>query len=223
MRTSRRIEGALTYFIIRELEEKYRDAVKHLYYDEENGIFFKSFPSDSRHIDKCYQNFEKHIQEIILQRADVRPVPWRDALSAFLEKVAGKEIDWWLCGSAALAARGIDVAPHDIDIITDETGALKLGEILQDYLVEPVVNCQGWICKLFGNAFLFAEIGWAGAVEKSVDMPKPTDFGPTAAQRLETVRWCGYKIQVPPLDLQLWTSERRGLVDRVEKIKRAMG
>lgn len=185
-------------------------------------MFTKSFPSDSRYIDKCFQNFERHIQEIILQRANVHPILWRDSLSAFLEIVEGKKIDWWLGGSAALAVRGINVVPHDIDLVTDESGALELGEILKDCLVEPVVDCQGWICRLFGKAFLHTEIGWAGAVEESVDIPKPTDFGPAAAQRLETVEWCSYKIRVPPLDLQILTNERRGLTDRVEKIKTAM-
>ena len=50
-----------------------------------------------------------------------------------------------------------------------------------------------------------------------------SDFGPTATGRLDTVTWRGHTLRVPPLDLQLQVSERRGMAARVEEIERAMG
>ncbi len=38
----------------------------------------------------------------------------------------------------------------------------------------------------------------------------------------ETINWNGYQLQVPPLDLQLMVSQRRGLTERAEKIKHFM-
>ena len=35
----------------------------------------------------------------------------------------------------------------------------------------------------------------------------------------ETIRWQGYGIKVPPLDLQYRVSQRRGLTDRAAKIE----
>lgn len=222
MKVSRRTEGDLTYFVISGLEPKYFDAVGHLFYAEKDGVFMKGFRSDASHLDKCYRNFERHIEEIILQMADVHPVPWEKALLAFLDKTECERIDWWLSGSAALAVRGVEIMPHDIDVITDEPGALKLGEVLQDYLFEPIVDTQGWICKVFGKAFLYAAIDVAGDVDENVGKPEPSDYGPVAASRLETVEWRGNRIRVPPLDLQLRQCERRGLTDRVRKIKQAI-
>src|SRR5690242_4544986 len=49
--------------------------------------------------------------------------------------------------------------------------------------------------------------------------PDVTDFGSLAASRLEVVRWRGHEVRVPPLDLQLEVSKRRGLIDRVAKIQ----
>jgi len=46
----------------------------------------------------------------------------------------------------------------------------------------------------------------------------PSDFGPVAASRLETVTWEGWQLRVPPLDLQRAVSERRGLTTRVALI-----
>ena len=59
-----------------------------------------------------------------------------------------------------------------------------------------------------------------GDVDPSVDSPEPSDFGPVAAGKLEVVDWHGFKIRVPPLDLQLRVSERRGLFERALGIYR---
>jgi hypothetical protein len=130
-----------------------------------------------------------------------------------------EDVDWWLCGSAALAVRGIEIIPRDIDVITDEVGAYRLGKILQDYLIEPLMDTQGWICKAFGKAFLDATIDIAGGIEESVDIPEPSDFGPEAEKNLEKINWHGYELRVPPLKLQLRQSEKRGLTNRKEKIR----
>jgi hypothetical protein len=219
MKVSHKTEGDTVYFVISEADPKYHDAIRHLYYEEENNDFVKSFPSNAPHVEKCYNNFERRIEQIILQMAGFQSVPWDKALLAYLKKIGGEDIDWWLCGSGALAVRGIDITPHDIDVITDEAGAYRIGEILQDHLFEPIVDTQGWICRVFGKAFLYAAIDIAGGINECVDKPEPSDFGPVAASRLETVKWRGYELRVPPLDLQLQHCERRGLTDRTAKIR----
>lgn len=59
-----------------------------------------------------------------------------------------------------------------------------------------------------------------GRVNDSIEQYGPSDAGPTAASRLEKVIWPGDEIRVPPLDLSLEVSKRRGFTDRVEKLKR---
>ena len=61
-----------------------------------------------------------------------------------------------------------------------------------------------------------------GGVDEHLDDNEVSDFGPIAASCKETITWHGYEIQVPPLDLQLLVSERRGLSNRVEQIKHAL-
>ncbi len=63
-----------------------------------------------------------------------------------------------------------------------------------------------------------ARVEWVGGVGPAADEPLPTDFGPAAAARLETVRWRDWSVRVPPLDLQRAVSLRRGLHDRVALI-----
>jgi len=110
-----------------------------------------------------------------------------------------------------------------LDLITDAAGALKLGELLIDYLVEPVLFSDDWIADWFGRAFLYARLEWAGGVNENADQPQPGDFGPTAAAQLETVAWRGHRIRVPPLELQLQVCQQRGLLERVEMIKALLG
>ena len=98
-------------------------------------------------------------------------------------------------------------------------GALGLGAIFADAIIEPVVHdASSPISDYWGRAFLTARLEWIGAPKAGVDSPSPSDFGPIAASRLETVTWEGWRLRVPPLDLQRAVSQRRGLTSRVALI-----
>ena len=219
MKTICKTEGTTTSFIITELDAAYHDSVRELYFVPIEGGFAKSYPADTPHLDRIYQNFARYAKEMVLQTAQVHPAPWDKALFAFLQAIEGQQIDWWLTGSAPLAVRGLDITPRDLDLVVDDASAVKLGELLLDHLVEPVLPTPGWIGNWFGRAFLHARVEWVGGIHASVDTPHVSDFGPTAASRLDVVRWRGKAIRVPPLDLQLQVNERRGLTERVEKIE----
>jgi hypothetical protein len=222
LRIIRRTIGSKTYVIISELDADYHAAAQDLYYSQIEDGFAKVYPANTPHLDRIYQNFEHYAEEMILQMAGVHPVPWEQGLLVFLQIIEGQNIDWWLTGSAALAVRGLDVSPRDLDLVVDDSGAQKLGDLMLDYLIEPVIDTHGWFCKWFGRAFLHARIEWMGDVSEKADEPEISDFGPTAASRLESINWREHEIRVPPLDLQLRVNERRGLTDRVEKIEHAM-
>ncbi|HEY6410805.1 MAG TPA: hypothetical protein VIY29_25405, partial [Ktedonobacteraceae bacterium] len=158
-------------------------------------------------------------EEMILQTARLHPAPWEQSLLAFLEIIKGHNIDWWLVGSTALAVRGIDIAPRDIDLSVADADSHKLGDLLLDYLIEPVQATEDWFCNWFGRAFLHMRLEWVGGVDERADTPEICDFGPTAKSMKETVNWHGYELYVPPLNLQLKANEERGLTERVKKIK----
>jgi hypothetical protein len=148
-------------------------------------------------------------------------VPWQRALETFLRLVEGRPIAWWLVGSAALSVRGLDVAPGDLDLVVDDASARPLGDALLDYLIEPVVPVHGWVCNWFGRSFPGACLEWVGGVDGRADTPQVSDFGPAAVRRAARVLWHGYRVPIPPLDLQLAVNERRGRHERAALIRRA--
>lgn len=48
------------------------------------------------------------------------------------------DVKWALDGSTSLALQGIDVKPHDIDILTDRDGAIKIQDGLKEYNEVPI-------------------------------------------------------------------------------------
>jgi hypothetical protein len=206
-------------FLLTELEPELQDAATALGFVRDGDAFVRTFPGDARWLEDAWQNFVRHAGTMLRQTAS-GVAPWDEALLAFLERVDGVEW-WWLTGSGALAVRGVDVSPRDLDVITDATGAERLGELLADVLVEPVFASDGWVARWWGRAFLGARVEWVAEVASSVDDPDPVDFGPTAAASLERVHWRGQELRVPPLELQLAVAERRGLTDRVEAIHKS--
>jgi hypothetical protein len=222
MRTLCRTVGPRTFFVVADVEPAYLEALRDLEFVEVEDGFARDFPTETPRLDRMYVNFARCAEELITQTARSVPVPWERALLELLRTVKGQDVDWWLAGSAALAARGLDVTPRDFDLITDARGAHRLGELLAEHLVEPVQETQGWVARWFGRAYVHARIEWAGEVDPAVDQPEPADFGPVAAGRLETIAWERYQLRVPPLDLQLAVSERRGLTQRAQVIQRAL-
>jgi hypothetical protein len=220
MKTIRRTGGAQTYFIMADVEPAYEQVLSGLQYPRTADGFGRAFPTDTPHLDRIYSNFQRYAEEMLLQAAGIHQVPWERALDAFLQIVEQQDIDWWLTGSAALSVRGMAIQPRDFDLVVDDAGAQRLGELLLPYVYEPVVPVEDWICNWFGRAFLHARFEWIGGVNDSPDQYGVSDCGPMAARRLETVVWHGAAVRVPPLDLQLQVSVGRGLTGRVEMIRR---
>jgi hypothetical protein len=227
MQMNYRIHGETVDLIITNLAPQYHQAAQDTGYTLTDEGFVRDVATDAAYrtpayLDRIIANSHSHLEALFAQRAGLQPVLWEQALLTFLKMVEGKSIDWWLVGSAALAVRGLDVMPGDIDLCTGEEDALTLQNLLSDSMIQPLQDSTGWVGKWFGRAFLGAKLEWVGGLNESSDAGGVSDFGLVAHSRLETIRWNGYAIRVPPLDLQLETSVRRGLIDRAEKIRKAI-
>lgn len=220
---SYRLNNGELVLALEALAPRVHQAALDLAFAHEDERFVRRFAAGSlANAARIGEQFCTHAETMLLQTARAVTTPWESALEAWLRRTEGQGISWWLGGSAALAVRGLAVQPRDFDIITDDAGAHRLGELLRDVQIEPVVPVQGWICRWFGRAFLQARFEWVGGVTAEADQPTVSDFGPVAGQQLEAVDWRGTTILVPPLALQLAVSERRGLVERTALIRAAL-
>lgn len=215
----------MVWFAMGGLDATWAAAAERLGYQPIDGEWRRQYPADSPHLDRSWRNFSRSAQLMIRQAAHLEPVRYEDALSELCRRA--NDIDWWLTGSAAVAVRGGQVSPGDIDVVCSVDAARQLGDIFADFLVEPVAPAingyDGWVSEYWGRAFYGARIEWAGGVRAHVDDDAVADFGPTAAKQLETVRWRNWDIRVPPLALQRDVSARRGLTDRVAVIDQLLG
>ncbi len=230
MRTRRRIDGEWTYFVIEDLPEAYQgwhgiadQLGLYLHFMPQSiDSYGAVVPTASAHLDDAYDNFQRSVDDLFRQTARVVPAPWEHALLEWVRRAKGHGLDWWLTGSAALAIRGAVVRPRDIDLTVADQDVHRVEDLLLDGLIQPVRPMTDWVHNTFARAFLGARIEWCGGVLDRADASFPSDQGPTAARRLETVTWQGYDIRVPPLDLHLRVSQERGLHERVSEIERLM-
>ena len=64
------------------------------------------------------------------------------------------DLVWALTGSTSFSLQGMDVEPHDIDIMTDEAGAYLLGDLLAPWCAKPVTQSQAPYIRSHYGTFL---------------------------------------------------------------------
>lgn len=218
--TSLEVRAGRARYTVRTGDPVYRERLEHMGYARTGAASFARVLTASGDVARVHANFARHLEEMPLQSARLRPVAWDRALTEFLGRVRGTNLDWFPYGSGALAVRGIEAGPGDLGLWTGD--ARRAGEILADPLVEPVTEMTGWIASSGGRAFHGCVLEWIAGVGRSVDEPEPHEQGPAAYARREVVRWRGHDVMVVPLDLQLGVAERRGLRERAALIRRAL-
>jgi hypothetical protein len=218
LRTELRRAGDIAEFVVTTTSALYQHRLIKMGWSSITAESFVRRVAATADLERVFANFALHLEEMLLQSAALRPVQWDRALEGFLDRVQGSGIGWWLYGSGALAVRGIDIEPRDLDLAVDDAHAAAL---LNDLLVEPPTPRNGWVADWTGRAFHGALIEWLAGAHPS-DASPPHEQEPAAREYLETVRWRGRAVDVPVLELQLLVAERRGLDVRAHLIRSAM-
>jgi len=206
-------------FRISDFELKYERILKMCFYTNDGKGYTKRYPADAKYLAKMQERYAQKARLMFDQLGYFTEIPWEKGLEKFCEIMEGQNIDWWLTGSCAACIRGVRLNPHDIDIMINSADKDKITELFSDYLIEPIIDTNGWVTKDFGVMFLEVRIDIASDPSPLIDQPEPADCGPYARNHLEIIEWNGYKIQVPPLQLQLNVNRRRERFDRVKIIE----
>jgi hypothetical protein len=142
----RRSEGVAEYLVTPKSADEGR-ALAALGFAAAAGAFKRTF-SDSDDVPRTFANFAAHVDEMIAIKLRERPAPWERALELAVKRLTG-EVDWWLSGSAALAVRGIDVDPRDVDLVVDD--AQRAAALFGDIVVEPLLRSEEWVANGSGE------------------------------------------------------------------------
>ncbi|MGI0053656.1 MAG: hypothetical protein ACREC5_00065 [Thermoplasmata archaeon] len=196
------------------------------------GCWHLSFPlpaPETSRVRLAY-NRTRFVMGAMLANALARPpAPVEEGLRELLGRITGPleagSIPWQIGGSAAAWIRGVPIEPRDIDLGTTEAGARRLGELLEEYLVEPVHPSDrgGGGPTLFGAAFVgsFARgirVEWGAGGEA----PRPVPDEWTGAGWIERREWVrgagGFDVALAPLEFELLRAARRGQRERCDRL-----
>src|SRR5690554_6518442 len=76
---------------------------------------------------------------------------WQNVLLLLAQKFVDNGIEWYIIGSVSEAVRGVNIKPHDIDIIVHTRDFFKVKSIFSEYVVEPFLDNKGtWLVRYFG-------------------------------------------------------------------------
>jgi len=225
MRASIQDEGDEFRFVVEDADVATAELLRTQFYPEVDGRFEKRFRPDDLLFPHDFRAIEARWTRYLREARDrcATPAVVEGALAWIADRHAEAGIDWWLTGSAALYARGLDLLPHDIDVMTYLREANALAPVVEGSIVEPFQRVSDWVVKGFGAIDRGFRVDYAFEPEVWVDGQGIVDFGPYAERHLEEVAWRGRMVRVPQLATHLRSNEARGRHDRVALIRAAMG
>ncbi len=148
------------------------------------------------------------------------PAKHKNVLKLLAERLVG--ITWMLIGSTNLAAQGVSIEVHDIDLLTDKEGAYEIGRRLHEFIVQPVVFSENERFASHFGRFLIdgVEIEVMGDLQNK----PPDDYwgeGEGFKEKL-FLDIDGTGIPAATLRKEYTASLRMGRLEKAEKIKKAM-
>jgi hypothetical protein len=196
-----------------------RETIEADYYTPDGDGYTKTFSRTAPYIEAATANFVRYADQLYGETLTRGSSLWREGLLHFLDTMEGSGIEWFLIGSCVLAIRGLDIVPRGVDVVFRHASDLsRVRDLFGPDTLQPLMECEGWVAKAYGEAFHGCKIAMAFGTQDSLDTLEPSDSGPYAASHLETATWEGREVPVPPMQLLLNINRRRGRAERVRQI-----
>lgn len=155
----------------------------------------------------AYQRFRLVLATMLAQAYGRAPVGFDAALTEVVRKVAGplreEGIEWYVAGSGALRLLGAPAVPHDIDLGVARPGVARIGELLAEYLIEPVAPTDWPPSRLVRAARAFvgtprdgARVEWSVPLEPGGARPLEEFTGTPGVARTVPVPFGGQELRV---------------------------
>lgn len=144
------------------------------------------------------------------------------ALRIIHDTLKDTRINWTLGGSTNLLLQGVDVAPRDIDIVTDKQGAISIGELFKNYEIKKVRYVETEKIASYLGKFKIEEVEVEVIGEPRIKTTNGEWTEPFVPKRRQIRNLEGMRIPLILLRNALKTYERLGRKDKVQKIEQAL-
>jgi hypothetical protein len=175
----------------------------------------------------AYQRYRLVLEPMLRQVHGLAPVPFEAALAELLDRVAGplrdEGIEWYVAGSGAVRLAGGTTAPHDIDLGTTRAGVDRLGELLAEYMIEPVAPTDrpGERLVVGGRAFVGspragARVEWAVPLDGEEPPPWEELVGVAGVTRTIEAPFGGRAVPISRPEYALVRAATRGRAPAID-------
>jgi hypothetical protein len=135
---------------------------------------------------------------------------WEESLEVFAQICEAEGIRWAITGSVSETVLGVEVIPHDLDIVVHTEDFFKIKKIFIDHMVEPFIDNGGtWVVRYFGR------ISLRGMMLDIV----ADDNRNMETHTYDQVSWRTYQLLVEPLLDRLIIELHRNRHDRITVFK----
>ena len=197
------------------------DSIQHMGWEKSNDKFLMSCPqrefsnqSEKELINKNFARLGQEMFETLLWGSN-----WKKPLELLAKKFNENGIEWYIVGSLSDAVRGVNVKPHDMDIVIHTRDYWKAKDIcylnFYDTVILPFAHNQGrFAMPYFGRMFLAgALVEIAGNEKWNFENRQP---------KYEKTLWNGYDVYMDSLQLRYEIEIARNREDRINAIKEYM-
>jgi len=182
--------------------------------------FIKVYPMDTNwddawYLDTAYKETVKRNFTRLGQSWIEGVFNWQRVLTLLAQMFNKNKIEWYIIGSASEAVLGVDINPHDLDIVVHTRDFYKVKDLSRDYVIEPLGDNKGnWLVRYFGKLCV------DGA---SVDIAADDKLNmENNREHYEKVTWNGYEVYITPLSERYKVEIQRGRTDRITAIEAHM-
>jgi len=200
--------------------EKQEEGLKDAWWKKNGDRFLKIYPIIDTVHSAWYHNAE---EKEAIKRNFARLGPsmfdgdfdWKSILLLLAEKFAENGIEWYIIGSVSEAVRGVQIKPHDLDIIVNTKDFFKVKTLFPENVVEPFVDNHGtWLVRYFGRLCVDGAI-----IDIAADEKMNLESG---QHRYEKAIWNGIELWVEPLQDRYQVEIGRKRADRINAIEAFM-
>lgn len=200
---------------VEDVPPELEDNLRHAWFEPRDRGYVKAYPRDMHgagvtEADKqaVRRNFARLGPAMFAGEFD-----WSAVLESIAVRFRDNGVEWYLIGSASEAVLGVNISPHDLDIIVRPEDFFRVRDLFAECVVEPFVDNQGaWLVRYFGRLCV------GGAM---VDIAADEKMNPDQ-HRYDRVSWRSYDVFVEPLTARYLVEIERRREDRIRAIEAYM-